>query len=65
MAIPCTSCHATLDRHCSSPTCHWLACLSTACTVRFYDTDRGVRSLRNGTVETLGRPPIAPEMDGA
>ena len=60
MAIPCTSCRTTLDPHCGSPTCHWLACLTPGCTVRFYDTDRGVRSMRDGTVEQLGRPPVAP-----
>lgn len=64
MAIHCTTCTATLEPHCSSPTCHWYACLTSACDARFYDTDRGVRSLRNGTIEVLGRPPVAPVDEG-
>ena len=62
--IRCTSCGHELSRHCSvSHTCRWMACLTPGCKARFYDTDRGVRSLRDGTIEVLGRPPVAPEPD--
>lgn len=50
--LTCSGCDEPLADHCEH--CSWLACDNRDCTHRFYDLDRGVLLMRDGTVEVMG-----------
>lgn len=58
-AIRCTGCNTPLKLHCpeSNVTCTWLACLNAGCTIRYFDTDRGLIQYTDGHVETWAEQP--------
>lgn len=73
--IRCTGCQTPVQLHCpdSNVTCTWLTCLNAACTVRYFDTDRGLVQHTDGTIvnwadmPTTSQPPtvtIEDETDG-
>lgn len=67
MKVHCTKCREPVAYHCPTTNrqCGWLICLNAACTVRYFDTDRGLVQYTSGVIEGWDQQPVsgqAPEV---
>lgn len=49
----CAACNSELHLHCGTDTCQWLKCRNPRCVWENLDIERGVRTHRDGHVESV------------